>query len=119
MSPCWLIEPVTESPVEWEYLTEPIATRIFRSSWRCRHRRRCRLLKANTGGQGNRFRANAFGKPVRIRQSAALGSGLITWRRESTVSGRFHDIGCKSIAVPRMQFAQAINALFPGRQYLL
>lgn len=41
----------------------------------------------------------AFGKPVRITASAALGkSGLINIERESNLSGRFHDKGVHIIA---------------------
>ncbi len=50
----------------------------------------------------------AFGKPVRITASAALGkAGLINVERESNLSGRFHDKGMQIIAgYLRMQFAQ-------------
>src|SRR6202790_535277 len=41
----------------------------------------------------------AFGKPVRITASAALGkTGLINVERESNLSGRFHDKGMQIIA---------------------
>jgi ATP-dependent Lon protease len=41
----------------------------------------------------------AFGKPVRITASAALGkAGLINIERESNLSGRFHDKGVHIIA---------------------
>jgi predicted ATP-dependent protease len=50
----------------------------------------------------------AFGKPVRITASAALGkAGLINVERESNLSGRFHDKGMQIIAgFLRTQFAQ-------------
>jgi lon-related putative ATP-dependent protease len=50
----------------------------------------------------------AFGKPVRITASAALGkAGLINVERESNLSGRFHDKGMQIIAgYLRAQFAQ-------------
>ncbi len=50
----------------------------------------------------------AFGKPVRITASAALGkAGLINVERESNLSGRFHDKGMQIIAgYLRTQFAQ-------------
>src|ERR1700680_1120034 len=50
----------------------------------------------------------AFGKPVRITASAALGkAGLINVERESNLSGRFHDKGMQIIAgYFRTQFAQ-------------
>ena len=50
----------------------------------------------------------AFGKPVRITASAALGkSGLINIERESNLSGRFHDKGVHIIAgFFRNRFAQ-------------
>jgi ATP-dependent Lon protease len=50
----------------------------------------------------------AFGKPVRITASAALGkSGLINIERESNLSGRFHDKGMQIIAgYLRSKFAQ-------------
>jgi predicted ATP-dependent protease len=50
----------------------------------------------------------AFGKPVRITASAAMGkAGLINVERESNLSGRFHDKGMQIIAgYLRTQFAQ-------------
>src|SRR5437870_1861289 len=50
----------------------------------------------------------AFGKPVRITATAALGkSGLINIERESNLSGRFHDKGVHIIAgYLRSRFAQ-------------
>src|ERR1700756_195486 len=50
----------------------------------------------------------AFGKPVRITATAALGkTGLINIERESNLSGRFHDKGVHIISVSlRSQFAQ-------------
>jgi ATP-dependent Lon protease len=50
----------------------------------------------------------AFGKPVRITASAALGkAGLINIERESNMSGRLHDKGMHIIAgFLRSQFAQ-------------
>ena len=50
----------------------------------------------------------AFGKPVRITASAALGkSGLINIERESNLSGSFHDKGMHIIAgYMRSHFAQ-------------
>src|SRR6266851_3220352 len=50
----------------------------------------------------------AFGKPVRITASAALGkSGLINIEREANLSGRFHDKGMQIIAgYLRTKFAQ-------------
>jgi predicted ATP-dependent protease len=50
----------------------------------------------------------AFGKPVRITASAALGkSGLINIEREANLSGRFHDKGMQIIAgYLRGKFAQ-------------
>jgi lon-related putative ATP-dependent protease len=50
----------------------------------------------------------AFGKPVRITASAALGkAGIINVERESNLSGRFHDKGMQIIAgYLRMKFAQ-------------
>jgi predicted ATP-dependent protease len=50
----------------------------------------------------------AFGKPVRITASAALGkAGLINVERESNLSGRFHDKGMQIIAgYLRAKFAQ-------------
>ena len=50
----------------------------------------------------------AFGKPVRITASAAMGkAGLINVERESNLSGRFHDKGMQIIAgYLRAQFAQ-------------
>jgi len=50
----------------------------------------------------------AFGKPVRITASAALGkAGLINIERESNLSGRFHDKGVHIIAgFLRSHFAQ-------------
>ncbi len=50
----------------------------------------------------------AFGKPVRITASAALGkSGLINIEREANLSGRFHDKGMQIIAgYLRSKFAQ-------------
>ena len=50
----------------------------------------------------------AFGKPVRITASAALGkAGLINVEREANLSGRFHDKGMQIIAgYLRMKFAQ-------------
>jgi ATP-dependent Lon protease len=50
----------------------------------------------------------AFGKPVRITASTALGkSGLINIEREANLSGRFHDKGMHIIAgYMRMKFAQ-------------
>src|SRR5579864_6227409 len=50
----------------------------------------------------------AFGKPVRITASAALGkAGLINVERESNLSGRFHDKGMQIIAgYMRTKFAQ-------------
>ncbi len=41
----------------------------------------------------------AFGKPVRITASVALGkAGIINVERESNLSGRFHDKGVQIIA---------------------
>ncbi len=50
----------------------------------------------------------AFGKPVRITASAAMGkAGLINVERESNLSGSFHDKGMQIIAgYLRAQFAQ-------------
>jgi len=50
----------------------------------------------------------AFGKPVRITASAALGkAGLINVEREARLSGRFHDKGMQIIAgYLRARFAQ-------------
>jgi ATP-dependent Lon protease len=50
----------------------------------------------------------AFGKPVRITASAALGkTGLINIEREANLSGRFHDKGMQIIAgYLRAKFAQ-------------
>src|SRR5216683_660972 len=50
----------------------------------------------------------AFGKPVRITATAALGkAGLINIERESNLSGRFHDKGMHIIAgYLRSKFAQ-------------
>src|SRR3970282_2051650 len=50
----------------------------------------------------------AFGKPVRITASAALGkTGLINIEREANLSGRLHDKGMQIIAgYLRSQFAQ-------------
>jgi ATP-dependent Lon protease len=50
----------------------------------------------------------AFGKPVRISASAALGkAGLINIERESNLSGKLHDKGMQIIAgYIRSQFAQ-------------
>jgi ATP-dependent Lon protease len=50
----------------------------------------------------------AFGKPVRITASAALGkAGLINVEREANLSGRFHDKGMQIIAgYLRTKFAQ-------------
>src|SRR6266581_1318589 len=50
----------------------------------------------------------AFGKPVRITATAALGkAGLINIERESNLSGRFHDKGVQIIAgFLRSHFAQ-------------
>jgi len=50
----------------------------------------------------------AFGKPVRISASAAMGkAGLINIERESNLSGRLHDKGMQIIAgYVRSQFAQ-------------
>lgn len=50
----------------------------------------------------------AFGKPVRITASAALGkAGLINIEREANLSGRFHDKGVHIISgFLRMRFAQ-------------
>jgi len=50
----------------------------------------------------------AFGKPVRITASAALGkAGLINIEREANLSGRFHDKGMQIIAgYLRAKFAQ-------------
>ena len=50
----------------------------------------------------------AFGKPVRITASAALGkTGLINVEREAKLSGRFHDKGMQIIAgYLRAKFAQ-------------
>ncbi len=50
----------------------------------------------------------AFGKPVRITASAALGkAGLINVEREANLSGRFHDKGMQIIAgYLRAKFAQ-------------
>jgi len=50
----------------------------------------------------------AFGKPVRITASVAMGkSGIINIERESNLSGRFHDKGMQIIAgYLRSQFAQ-------------
>src|SRR5438876_8298908 len=50
----------------------------------------------------------AFGKPVRITATAALGkAGLINIEREANLSGRFHDKGIHIIAgYLRSQFAQ-------------
>src|SRR3970282_244189 len=50
----------------------------------------------------------AFGKPVRITASAALGkTGLINIERESNLSGRLHDKGMQIIAgFLRSRFAQ-------------
>jgi ATP-dependent Lon protease len=50
----------------------------------------------------------AFGKPVRISASAALGkAGLINIERESNLSGKLHDKGMQIIAgYVRSQFAQ-------------
>src|SRR6202049_400795 len=50
----------------------------------------------------------AFGKPVRITASAAMGkAGLINIERESNLSGRFHDKGIHIIAgYLRARFAQ-------------
>src|SRR5437899_6862825 len=50
----------------------------------------------------------AFGKPVRITATAALGkAGLINIERESNLSGRFHDKGVHIIAgFLRSRFAQ-------------
>ncbi len=50
----------------------------------------------------------AFGKPVRITASAALGkTGLINVEREANLSGRFHDKGMQIIAgYLRTKFAQ-------------
>src|SRR5947209_12972392 len=50
----------------------------------------------------------AFGKPVRITASAALGkAGLINVEREANLSGRFHDKGMQIIAgYLRTRFAQ-------------
>ncbi len=50
----------------------------------------------------------AFGKPVRITASAAMGkAGLINIEREANLSGRFHDKGMHIIAgYLRSQFAQ-------------
>jgi lon-related putative ATP-dependent protease len=50
----------------------------------------------------------AFGKPVRITASVALGkAGLINIERESNLSGRFHDKGMQIIAgYMRRTFAQ-------------
>lgn len=50
----------------------------------------------------------AFGKPVRITASAALGkAGLINVEREANLSGRFHDKGMQIIAgYLRSRFAQ-------------
>ena len=50
----------------------------------------------------------AFGKPVRITASAALGkTGLINIEREANLSGRLHDKGMQIIAgYLRTQFAQ-------------
>src|SRR6266571_4849609 len=50
----------------------------------------------------------AFGKPVRITATAALGkAGLINIERESNLSGRFHDKGVHIIAgYLRSRFAQ-------------
>ena len=50
----------------------------------------------------------AFGKPVRITASAALGkAGIINIERESNLSGRFHDKGMQIIAgYLRSHFAQ-------------
>ncbi len=50
----------------------------------------------------------AFGKPVRITASAALGkTGLINVEREANLSGRLHDKGMQIIAgYLRSQFAQ-------------
>ena len=50
----------------------------------------------------------AFGKPVRITASAALGkTGIINIEREANLSGRFHDKGMQIIAgYLRQTFAQ-------------
>src|SRR5260221_8946276 len=50
----------------------------------------------------------AFGKPVRITATAALGkAGLINIEREANLSGRFHDKGVHIIAgFLRSRFAQ-------------
>ncbi len=50
----------------------------------------------------------AFGKPVRITASVALGkSGIINVERESNLSGRFHDKGVQIISgYLRRTFAQ-------------
>src|SRR5258707_6096079 len=60
------------------------------------------------GLSGLGIRGYAFGKPVRITASAALGkAGLINVERESHLSGSFHDKGMHIIAgYLRTKFAQ-------------
>ena len=61
----------------------------------------------------------AFGKPVRITATAALGkSGLINIERESNLSGRFHDKGMHIIAGIHAQPLRAGQAAVARREHL-
>ena len=62
----------------------------------------------------------AFGKPVRITATAALGkAGLINIEREANLSGRFHDKGMHIIAGYLRSNFRAGQAAFACGEHLL
>ena len=117
---CYLASELGESPVSAKHVRSAIESKIERHNLvetKLREMIQDRTLLIDTAGsrvgQVNglsvmEIGGYAFGKPVRITASAALGkSGLINIEREANLSGRFHDKGMQIIAgYLRGKFAQ-------------
>ena len=117
---CYIASELGESPVSAKHVRSAIESKIERHNLvetKLREMIQDRTLLIDTAGsrvgQVNglsvmEIGGYAFGKPVRITASAALGkSGLINIEREANLSGRFHDKGMQIIAgYLRGKFAQ-------------
>ena len=117
---CYIASELGESPVSAKHVRSAIESKIERHNLvetKLREMIQEGTLLIDTAGsrvgQVNglsvmEIGGYAFGKPVRITASAALGkSGLINIEREANLSGRFHDKGMQIIAgYLRAKFAQ-------------
>jgi len=117
---CYIASELGESPVSAKHVRSAIESKIERHNLvetKLREMIQEGTLLIDTAGsrigQVNglsvmEIGGYAFGKPVRITASAALGkSGLINIEREANLSGRFHDKGMQIIAgYLRGKFAQ-------------